>query len=112
MRQRYDIISQRGQRDDTHRGANHRCGDGGTSENRRKDRGITPTLKDVNLFANITYLETIKGKFANPKKLIYYVIHPKEMYIDFCNCSWKIGFLKKLFKININYYNLYKLILK
>lgn len=73
-----------------------------------KTLGLNPTLKDVNLFCNITYLETIKATFASPRNIFYYIIHPKELYIDFCNCSWKIGFLKKLFKVKINYFKLYQ----
>lgn len=73
-----------------------------------KNLGLYPKLKDVNLFCDITYLETIKASFAEPKSLFYYIIHPKEAYIDFCNCSWKIGFLKKLLKIKLNYFKLYK----
>lgn len=74
--------------------------------------GLNPTLQDVKLFCDVSYLETIKATFASPKKFLYYVIHPKRLYIDFCNCSWKIGFLKKLFKLNINYFKLYKVMLK
>lgn len=77
-----------------------------------KRLGLNPTLQDVNLFCNISYLETIKATFANPKSFIYYIIHPKKLYVDFCNCSWKVGFLKKLFKLNINYFKLYKLMIK
>lgn len=73
-----------------------------------KNLGLYPKLKDVNLFCDITYLETIKASFAKPKSIFYYIIHPKEAYIDFCNCSWKIGFLKKLLKIKLNYFKLYK----
>ena len=73
-----------------------------------KTLGLSPTLKDVNLFCNITYLETIKATFASPKSIFYYILHPKKLYIDFCNCSWKIGFLKKLFKVKLNYFKLYQ----
>ena len=73
-----------------------------------KTLGLNPTLRDVNLFCNITYLETIKATFASPKSIFYYILHPKKLYVDFCNCSWKIGFLKKLFKVKLNYFKLYQ----
>ena len=73
-----------------------------------KTLGVNPTLKDVNLFCNITYLETIKATFASPRNIFYYMLNPKKLYMDFCNCSWKIGFLKKLFKVKLNYFKLYQ----
>ena len=77
-----------------------------------KKLGLNPTLKDVNLFCNITYLETIKATFASPRNIFYYMIHPKKLYIDFCNCSWKIGFLKKLFKIKLPYVTIFNRLAK
>ena len=76
-----------------------------------KQLGLNPTLKDVKLFGNISYVETKKVQFANPNNIFYYIIHPKKMYYDFCNCSWKIGFLKRLFKVKLDYFKLYKIML-
>lgn len=73
--------------------------------------GLNPTKEDINLFSNIDYLDTYKIKFASPDKLYKYIICPKKLYVDFRNSNWKIGFLKKLFKININYHKLYKKLL-
>lgn len=73
-----------------------------------KKLGLNPSLKNVKLFGNINYLETKKYAFAKPKSIFYYIFHFKQLYIDFCNSSWKIGFLKRLLKINLNYYKLYE----
>ena len=74
--------------------------------------GLKPSLYDIKLFGKISYLETIKVQFANPKSIFYYIFNFKKMYIDFCNCSWKIGFLKKLFKIDLPYYEIYRWLYK
>ena len=65
--------------------------------------GVYPKLKEVNLFSNISYLETSKNAFANPRNIIFYLLNPKKLYYDFSNASWKIGFVKKMLKIKMNY---------
>lgn len=72
--------------------------------------GIEPSNKDIEIFGNMPYVETTKNFMAHPKKIRYYITHPKIYYIDFCNCSWKIGFLKKSLKMKLNYFRLYKLL--
>lgn len=69
--------------------------------------GLRPSTEDVKLFSNISYLDGVKSKLAQPKGILYYLIHPKQFYVDFCNCGWKIGFLKKIFKVNLDYSRLY-----
>lgn len=72
-----------------------------------KKLGTNPTIIDVNLFGNLTYVETSENYMAKPQKIYKYIFNPKKFYIDFCNCSWKIGFLKKILKIKIDYLKLY-----
>lgn len=81
-----------------------------TSFENLKRLGIEPNLKDVKLFEKISYLETSKNAFANPKSIIFYLLNPKKLYIDFSNSSWKIGFLKKLLKLKLNYQKILKVI--
>ena len=73
--------------------------------------GAKPTKSDLELFKNIDYVETKKSKFINAKSLIYYIFHPKKMYNDFSDTRWKIGFLKQVFMLNIDYYQIYKKLL-
>lgn len=70
--------------------------------------GMHPSLRNIKMFKNMKYVETKKFNFVNTCNLVYYLLHPKKMYTDFCNCSWKIGFMKNLFKINLNYYKIYE----
>lgn len=72
--------------------------------------GLRPKMKHVKMFKNISYVETKDFLFVSNKGILYYAFNPKKAYIDFCNCSWKIGFLKRLFVIDMNYYKIYNLI--
>ena len=73
--------------------------------------GTKPTLKDVSLFSNIKYVETASSKFIEAKNLLYYLFNLKAMYNDFSNTRWKIGFLKYIFKVKVNYYKIYSKLL-
>lgn len=75
--------------------------------------GNSPRMKDINLFGNFAFVdEGNKTKLANPKGMLYYLFHLKQLKYDFLMCRWKIGFLKKLFKIVIPYEKLYRYMLK
>ena len=74
--------------------------------------GLFPTLKDIDLFNNITYLDGVKLKLVQPKVIFKYIISPKQFYKDFYNCGWKIGFLKKLFKVKLPYVTIFNFLAK
>lgn len=75
--------------------------------------GNSPKMKDINLFGNFAFVdEGNKTKLANPKGILYYLFHLKQLKYDFLMCRWKIGFLKKLFKIVIPYEKLYRYMLR
>lgn len=74
--------------------------------------GLQPTNKDIKLFADISYVETTKVKFAKPNSIVYYMFNPKKFYYDFCNCSWKVGFLKRLLKLKLDYKKIVSIIYK
>lgn len=40
---------------------------------------------------------------AKPASTGHYVTHPKELASDFAHASWKVGFLKRLFKVPLPY---------
>lgn len=69
-----------------------------------------PKLDDVNLLGNFTFYNFNKIYLANPQSLYQYVIHPNVFIQDFNNSTWKIGFMKKLLKIRLPYFNIYKLL--
>lgn len=69
--------------------------------------GTKPTLKEAINFGNI-YTENLNTrKLINAKPFFFYLFHPKTFKFDFMDSEWKIGFMKKVFMINIDYYKLY-----
>lgn len=74
--------------------------------------GVFPNKNDINMFANFRFLEEQIDYLAKPRKSIYYLIHPKKLKNDLMLSRWKIGFMKKILKVNISYLNIYKLLKK
>ena len=75
--------------------------------------GVHPIIKDVNLFGNFNFFnDGTKVKLADPKNISYYLLHVPELRSDLYNSQWKIGFLKKLLKLPINYVGIFKLLHK
>lgn len=74
--------------------------------------GTSPNKDDLALFANFGfYDEGEDAKLANPKSLIFYIFNLKRFKSDFLASRWKIGFMKQLFKLDLPYERLYKLLL-
>ena len=73
--------------------------------------GLNPTNKDIKLFEDIPYIETVKKNMIEARSLIYYIFNIKELKKDIINSGWKIGFLKKLLKLNMPYFKIYKYLL-
>lgn len=75
--------------------------------------GTNPSKQFLKMFGNFRFYDDgITEKLASPKKSYYYFLHPRHLMKDFLSCRWKIGFLKKMFKINLPYQMIYKLLLK
>ena len=74
--------------------------------------GLNPSGRDLELFKNIPYVETVKLHLVEGKGLFYYMFHIKELKEDLYNSGWKIGFLKNLLKINLPYYKIYNFLIK
>lgn len=74
--------------------------------------GLEPNLKEIKLFKNIPYMETIKLHLIEGKGLIYYLFHFKKFKEDLYNSGWKIGFLKNILKIKLPYYKIYSFFIK
>ncbi len=74
--------------------------------------GNHPRICDIKLFGKISYVENEENGFIEKHNFIKYLASPKQFYKDFSNSRWKIGFLKQVFKIKLNYLKIYKFILK
>ena len=68
-----------------------------------------PTWKEVNIFGNLAYYDGGKREIAAPKSIGHYLMHLKEFPYDLSVSSWRIGFLKRLFKIGVDYNKLLKI---
>ena len=70
--------------------------------------GTQPTLKEAQRFGNLGFFDAGKVSFlAKPQPLLWYLGHLKILADDLNDSVWKIGYLKRLFKLNLNYARLY-----
>ncbi len=67
-----------------------------------------PNLKFAKSFGEILNDNIYVRKLASPRSLIYYLIHPNKFKDDIGQSGWKIGFMKRLFKIQLPYYDIWK----
>ena len=77
------------------------------------ETGLTPKLQDIRMFGDFRFFDEGETQYlAKPKNIFFYMIHLKTLKTDFLSSRWKIGFMKRLFKINLPYESLYKIMLK
>lgn len=75
--------------------------------------GVNPNKKDINMFADFNFLdEGVINKLAKPRSVIYYLFHISELKKDFIQCRWKIGFMKRIFKLRFPYKKIFNYLLK
>lgn len=67
-----------------------------------------PRLIDVKKFGNFKFLEDDIIYLAKPRKISYYLFHPKKFFKDLYLSGWIIGFLKRLTKVNFLYDKIYQ----
>lgn len=78
-----------------------------------KETGQQPQKEDLQMFANFEFLdEGEEKKLADPKSVLYYLLHPQSLKSDFLGSRWKIGFMKELFKADFPYQKVYNWLLK
>lgn len=68
--------------------------------------GQHPSLKEANLWGDCRFLDDGVNYIAKPSKKI------KRMKQEFMLCAWKIGYMKRLFKIPFPYSSVYGLLRK
>lgn len=70
--------------------------------------GIQPTLKEARQFGDFEFFDAGKVSFlAKSQSLLWYLRHLKILAGDLNDSVWKIVYLKRLFKLNLNYARLY-----
>ncbi|MBU5428790.1 hypothetical protein KQI22_01750 [Kineothrix sp. MSJ-39] len=75
--------------------------------------GNKPTLYDIKMFGKFRFYDEGQTQYlADPNNLIYYLFHLSELKREFMLSRWKIGYMKKMFRIPLPYEMLYKICLK
>ena len=70
--------------------------------------GTQPTLKEAQRFGNLGFFDAGQVSFlAKPRSLLWYLGHLKILADDVNASVWKVGYLKRFFKLNLNYARLY-----
>ena len=64
-------------------------------------------LGEYEIQKNIMFNDTDNVRLINSKSLLYYLLHLKKLKNDFFKCTWKLGFIKDVFKIKFPYYRFY-----
>ncbi|MHC3376676.1 HAD family hydrolase [Ligilactobacillus equi] len=78
-----------------------------------RNTGQRPTRKDIQMFADFNFYDEGEDvKLANPKGLAFYIFHLGNLKNDFLSSRWKVGFLKRMFKFNLPYENIYTWLLR
>lgn len=71
---------------------------------------FNPSYADSYNFGNVKFQDGEVTYIAKSKGFKYYFIRPKNFLKDLKNSSWKIGFMKNTFKINLPYRKIYEMI--
>ena len=66
---------------------------------------INPTLKTASCFGDMSFFDDEKMYIAKPKRIHAY-LNIKKFIQDYKHSMWKIGFLKRVFKIKLPYYRI------
>lgn len=70
-----------------------------------------PTFSQANLLSKLNvFNDDNYEKMNEPDSLFRYLAKPSMLKKDFSTACWKIGFLKKLFKVPINYFTFLKMV--
>lgn len=78
-----------------------------TSYNNTKRISRRPRLKEARMFGDLIFLSDHQENYlAKPKRTLQYLRNFKSLKEDFKASNWKIGFLKRLFKLPLPYYEI------
>ncbi|HFU3862931.1 TPA: HAD-IA family hydrolase [Streptococcus suis] len=77
------------------------------------ETGLKPKKADIDMFADFRFFDEGETLYlAKPKSVFYYIFHVGNLKRDFLSSRWKIGFMKRLFKISLPYEEIYRAMLK
>ena len=77
------------------------------------ETGLKPKKADIDMFADFRFFDEGETLYlAKPKSIFYYIFHVGNLKRDFLSSRWKIGFMKRLFKIGLPYEKMYRAMLK
>lgn len=78
-----------------------------------KQTGLESKKKDIEMFADFRFFDEGETQYlAKPQSMVHYLANMGELKKDFLLSRWKIGFMKRLLKLNLPYENLYRAMLK
>lgn len=66
---------------------------------------INPTQKIAQVFGDMVFLDDEKKYIAKPKNYFHY-LNAKALICDYKTSIWRIGFLKRVFRIKLPYYKI------
>ena len=67
-----------------------------------------PSFEYIKMFENLDYSNVGSSNLIEHRSLLFYIIHPKQFYIDLRSSNCHIMFLKSVFKIKLPYYKMLK----
>lgn len=66
-----------------------------------------PNINDSKKLGNLKFKDSEIIYIAKTDKLYKYIVSPKKFIKDLKNSTWKIGFLKRCFKVDLPYYKIF-----
>ncbi len=72
---------------------------------RLADTFLNPSKEIAETFGNMKFLDDEDKYVAKPKNIMKY-LNVKNLIVDYKKCTWRIGFLKRIFKIKLPYYKI------
>lgn len=70
--------------------------------------GNNPSLYDIKMFKNFMFMDDELKNVIPKHGFCYYLFHPRIFKNNLRDSVWKTAFLKKIFKFNVNYYEIVK----
>ena len=87
----------------------HVCIDEEYAVNNMFDTFRKPSLSEAKVIGDIQYMDANCVKYiARPQGIIHYLRYPRDLIGDIHYCGWNTGFCRRLFKLKLPYFPLYK----